>query len=89
MKEDAVFPSIFIGNSFELKTEILQQEMEEMAREVMDENPDTGSIVLECTNMGPFSRNIRALAGVPVFGINNLFELIHYAVNPPPFLSTL
>ncbi len=89
MKENAVFPSVFIGNSFDLKSEILEQEMEEMAREVMAENPDTGAIVLECTNMGPFSRNIQAIAGVPVFGINNLFELIHYAVNPPRFLSSL
>jgi len=85
MKKDAVFPSVFIGNRPELETGILAREMEEMAREVMAENPDTGAIVLECTNMGPFSRNIQAIAGTPVFGINNLVELIHCAVNPPGF----
>jgi len=89
MKENAVFPSVFIGNSPVLETEILRQEMEQMAREVMAEHPNTGAIILECTNMGPFTANIQAIAGVPVFGINNIFELIHYAVNPPHFLSTL
>jgi hypothetical protein len=85
MKENAVFPSVFIGNSPELESEILRREMEEMARELMADHPDTGAIVLECTNMGPFSANIQATARVPVFGINNLFELIHYAVRPPRF----
>jgi len=85
MKENAVFPSVFIGNRPELESEILKQEMEEMARELMAEHPNTGAIVLECTNMGPFSANVQAIAGVPVFGINNLFELIHYAVRPPRF----
>jgi hypothetical protein len=85
MKENAIFPSVFIGNRPGLESEILKQEMEEMARELMAEHPDTGAIVLECTNMGPFSANVQAIAGVPVFGINNLFELIHYAVRPPRF----
>jgi Asp/Glu/hydantoin racemase len=85
MKENTVFPSVFIGNSPELESEILRREMEEMAREIMADHPDTGAIVLECTNMGPFSANVQAIAGVPVFGINNLFELIHYAIRPPRF----
>ena len=85
MKENAIFPSVFIGNSPGLESEILKQEMEEMARELMAEHPNTGAIVLECTNMGPFSANVQAIADVPVFGINNLFELIYYAVRPPRF----
>jgi hypothetical protein len=89
MKENAVFPSVFIGNSPQLESEILTREMQEMAREVMAEYPDTGAIVLECTNMGPFSANIQAIAGVPVFGINNLLEFIHFSVNPRHFLETL
>jgi Asp/Glu/hydantoin racemase len=86
MKENAVFPSVFIGNGPGLETESLKQEMEEMTRELMADHPNTGAIVLECTNMGPFSAGIQEIAGVPVFGINNLFELIHYAVRPPRFL---
>ncbi len=87
MKPDAVFPTVFIGNSLELETAVLVAEMEEMAREVMAEQPDVGAIVLECTNMGPFGRNIQAVSGVPVFGINNLLELVHYAVSAPRFLA--
>jgi hypothetical protein len=44
-----------------------------------------GDIGLECTNMASFSAPIQAIAGVPVFGINNLIELIHYTVRPPRF----
>jgi hypothetical protein len=88
MKKDAVFPSVFIGNSPGLESEILKREMEEMAREAITEHPDIGTIVLECTNMGPFSANIHAITGVPVLGINNFLEMMHYAVNPPRFLAT-
>ena len=89
IKENAVFPSVFIENSPQLESEILTREMQEMAREVMAEYPDTGAIVLECTNMGPFSANIQPIAGVPVFGINNLLEFFHFSVNPRRFLETL
>lgn len=85
MKPGAVFPTVFIGNRPELDTEILRREMIEMAREVRAEQPDLGAIVLECTNMGPFSAVIRAVAGVPVFGINNLIEMVCYGITPPQF----
>jgi len=88
LKPDAVFPTVFIGNRPELDSDILREEMTEMARSVMAEHPEVGAIVLECTNMGPFSAAIRAAAGVPVFGINNLIEMLYYSVNPPRFPVT-
>jgi hypothetical protein len=85
MKEDAVFPTIFIGNKSSLDTAVLQAEMQEMAEEFIAENPQAGAIVLECTNMGPFSKVIAELTGVPVFGVNALANFVHQAISPPQY----
>ena len=82
MKEDAVFPRVYIGDGCELDTDVLVAEIREMTAEFMAECPDAGAILLECTNMCPFSREIREVAGLPVFDINTLITLFHNAINP-------
>jgi hypothetical protein len=55
--------------------------MEEITRRHMKEHPDTGAIVFECTNFGPWSRVVQDIANVPVFGVNQLLEYIASCVN--------
>jgi len=55
--------------------------MEELTRRHMSEHPDTGAIIFECTNFGPFARRVQDIAGVPVFGINQLLEFVVSVVN--------
>lgn len=81
MPEGSRFPALFIGNKYEEDREVLQECMEELTRLHMKEHPDTGAIVFECTNFGPFSRHVQDIAKVPVFGINQLLEFIASAVN--------
>jgi hypothetical protein len=85
MKDDAVFPSIFIGNKGSLDTAVLSAEMREMAQEFIAEDPQAGAIVLECTNMGPFSKLIAQVTGIPVFGINALASFVQQAISPPQY----
>lgn len=86
MRHDAVFPRVYIGNSLELDTDILDREMSEMTEEFMDEHPDAGAIVLECTNMCPFSHSIARISGLPVFDINTLINTFYGAARPTKFL---
>lgn len=86
MKEDAIFPSVFIGNKPDLDLEILNYEIKEMTEEFITENPDARAIVLECTNMCPFTRMIHDISGLPVFDINNLVNFIHYSVKPRKYI---
>ena len=87
MKDDAVFPTVFIGDGSELETEVLIAEMVEMTEEFMDECPDAGAILFECTNMCPFSAHVARVSGLPVFDVNTLINLFHNAANPTPFLD--
>ena len=81
MPEGSPFPSLFIDNHLEEDREVLQECMEEMTRRHMKEHPNTGAIVFECTNFGPFSRQVQDIAKVPVFGINQLLEYIAACVD--------
>lgn len=88
MKENATFPAIFIKNRLELDSEVLKQEMEEMTDEFIHENHDVGAIVLECTNMCPFSRLIHDISGLPVFGIDTLMNFIHNSILPIEYMGS-
>ena len=68
----AVFPTVFIGNSLEADTSVLEREMVELARRTVRDHPDVGALVLECTNFVPYSQAMRQAAGVPVYDLYTL-----------------
>ena len=81
MPEGSPFPALFIDGGLEEKREVLEECMIDLAKRHMKEHPDTGAIIFECTNFGPFSRQVQDIAQVPVFGINQLIEYIASCVN--------
>lgn len=86
MKEDAVFPSVFIGDIPHLDSDILKEEMEVMTRELVRDNPEVGAIVLECTNMCPFTSYIQEISGLPVFDINSIINMMYKAFRPKVYI---
>jgi len=57
-----------------------RQELLEVARNLVEENPDVGAIVLECTDLPPFSQAIRETTKLPVFDIVTLIRYVYNAV---------
>lgn len=88
MKVDACFPNIYIGNRRDLDFDVLRAEMEEMRRAFLRSCLDAGAIVLECTNMCPFSADVARISGLPVFDINTMIHLLSNCARPRLF-STL
>jgi hypothetical protein len=85
MPADAYFPKIYSDDGWEADTELLSRDMENMAREQMTDHPETGAILFECTNMGPFAATVQRITEVPVFGINQLIFFVHSAVSAIEF----
>lgn len=56
-----------------------------VARRMVEERPDVGAIVLECTNMPPYAADIQAATGLPVFDIVTMVHWVHGAVARSPF----
>ncbi len=81
MLEGSKFPALFIDNGIEEDFDELQKCMEEITVRHMKNHPDTGAIIFECTNFGPWSKRVQEIAKVPVFGINQLLEYVASCVN--------
>lgn len=81
MPEGSPFPELFIGNSLKGDRRVLEKCMVDLAEDHMKRHRDTGAIIFECTNFGPFTRCVQDVAGVPVFGINQLLEYVAAVVN--------
>ncbi len=43
---------------------------------MVDEHPEIGPIVLECTNMPPYARAVADVTGRPVYDITTLAETV-------------
>lgn len=61
--------------------------MRRVTRRLMAQHPDIGAIVLECTNLGPFSAAISSVSGVPVFDITTLIRWGYAAAVRHEFLG--
>jgi Asp/Glu/hydantoin racemase len=57
-----------------------QDEVVGIAEALVQENPDVGAIVLECTDLPPFAAAIRRAIGLPVFDIVTLTHMVYEAV---------
>jgi hypothetical protein len=77
MEHSEEFSSVFLGEKQTLNVEKCSAEMKEVAFKLISSHPDIGAIVLECTNMPPYSNIVRKVAGgLPVFDI---VTMINYA----------
>lgn len=85
MPEDSPFSRLFIQDNLEEDIEVLEASIKELTLKHMEEYPDTGAILLECTNFAPFTNLIQNLSGVPVFGINQLLEYMDSCICAPKY----
>ncbi|HSK38297.1 MAG TPA: aspartate/glutamate racemase family protein [Arenibaculum sp.] len=65
--------------------EVLRGEVLAAADRLIREHPDVGAIVSECTNLAPFSADIGARLGVPVFDAVSLVNWFHAGLRPRRF----
>jgi len=76
MEEAEEFSRVFIEGKTELDVKKCREELIEAALTLTTRHPDVGTIVLECTNMPPFSDAIREATGLPVF---DAVTMLNYA----------
>jgi len=61
------------------------KDLVKLAKELIQENPDIGAFVLECSVIPPHARAIQKATGLPVFDITTLIKLVYAAVDPPDY----
>ena len=63
----------------------LQREVLEAADRIVRADASIGALVLECTNLAPYSRDIARLTGLPVFDMVTLVHWFHRGLSPERF----
>ena len=81
MEECPVFRRAILEPSppFTLDAPALQAEVVRVAGQLVRGEPTVGALLLECTNLSPYSRALREAVGLPVFDVIDLARLLHGA----------
>ncbi len=74
------FTRVLLGDEAELDVDQAREEHVRVARRLSADHPDLGALVLECTNMPPYTPDIQRASGLPVFDIVSLVTLVHGAL---------
>lgn len=64
---------------------IAREELVKAAKDMVNENPDIGAILLECSDMPPYAADIQAAVQLPVFDFITLIKWMHSAVMQRPY----
>jgi|SRR5699024_2690528 len=64
---------------------IVKEEVVHAAVELVNENPNIGAILLECSDLPPYASDIQQATGLPVFDFITMINWIHMATAQKPY----
>ncbi|MBW2306278.1 MAG: hypothetical protein JRG73_05015 [Deltaproteobacteria bacterium] len=66
---------------FDLDIKQLCNEILSVGRQLLFEEPEIGVLLLECTNLAPYSSQMRKTLSIPVYDVTHLVYLLHASMN--------
>lgn len=75
----------FDKNEGNFDAEVVKDEIVGLAVKLQKENPDLGAILLECTDMPPYSAAIQEATQLPVFDTTTMIKFLHNVVCQKPY----
>ncbi len=85
MENTERFYKVFVKQSDELHIAQIKDEMRQVSLQLMEQHPEVGAIVLECTNMPPFAKVVKETTGLPVYDITTLTNWVADGLMPRSF----
>lgn len=76
------FTASVLDDGDSMNVELAREDLVSAANELVGEYPEVGAIVLECTNMGPFSKDINLALGLPVYDVISYLTWFHAGLRP-------
>lgn len=81
MEDQPHFKEAILEEGGELDSDLIEAETIACAREMKEQHPDMGAIVLECSMLPPYAKSVQEETGLPVFDfltmINYFYEGTH------------
>ena len=85
MPSDSTFQRAIREGDTSVPFAALQREVLDAASRMVRSDSSIGALVLECTNLTPYSRDIVSLTGLPVFDMVTLVHWFHRSLSPERF----
>jgi Asp/Glu/hydantoin racemase len=79
LEKTTVFSGILTGSTTPFSIREFQEQLMEIVKKFLKQEQNLGAIVLECTDLPPFTADIRKMSGLPIFDIVTLTNFIHYS----------
>ena len=77
MQHQPQFAEVILrGESMDLDMDLFEQELNSVVAAMLQENPETGAIVLECTDLSHFAPRLQKRFGLPVFDLTSLVRMV-------------
>ena len=79
------FTRVILDDEPELDVALARQDVVDGARRLVEEHPEVGALVLECTNMCPYSADVAEAVGLPVYDFVSLVAWFRSGLTPRRF----
>ncbi len=81
LQEAEEFPAVFLGNKMTLDPAKVLGEMSQATRILLQDYPQVGAVILECTNMSPYALAVQQISGLPVFDVLTMIHYVYQVVS--------
>lgn len=85
LQTEQEFTTMILENWTTMDPDRCREEHIKVASRMLEEHPEVGAIVLECTNMPPYAADIQKAVRVPVFDICSLIRYMHDVLSQTPY----
>lgn len=85
MSDESVFRRNLVSGNPHIDRAAQEREVLDVAAGLIGENPDIGALVLECTNLAPYSDVLEREFNRPVYDVITLLEWFHAGLRPKTY----
>lgn len=83
--EGREFSRAILDNELTLDIDLARGDLLDAGNQLIKDSPDTGAIVLECTNMAPYAADLRETLGLPIYSIYSFVTWFQAGLMPRIF----
>jgi hypothetical protein len=85
MEDHEHFKWAILEEGGELDSDLIEAEVVSEAKKMVEERPDMGALVLECSLMPPYASAVQKATGLPVFDFVSMIDYFHAGTHRQPY----
>ena len=82
------FSRAVLDDERSMDVELARADLIDAGRQLVEDRPEIGAVVLKCTNMVPYAADLRHALGLPIFSIYSFVTWFQAGLIPRVFDST-